>query len=43
MLNVVLRRMLADRCLFPSYCNPEDEADSLPPIQQYVPHGAKNV
>ena len=41
MLQVVLSRMFADRGLFPTYGNPNDEADDLPPLKGYVPHAQK--
>ncbi len=41
MLQVVLSRMLAERGLFPTYGNPNDEADDLPPLKGYVPHAQK--
>ncbi len=41
MLQVVLSRMLAERALFPSYGNPNGEADDLPPLKGYVAHAQK--
>jgi hypothetical protein len=41
MLQVVLNRMLAEHSLFPSYGNPNDEADDLPPLKGYVAHAQK--
>ena len=41
LLQVVLSRMFAERGLFPTYGNPDDEAYELPPLKGYVPHAQK--